>query len=268
MIINKRDTLKTMKKENINQNNIKELPEKETIIQKTLEIMAYNDEELNQLSYPLALRSDNRTYCEYYYSLIKTKHNLIFSFFYSKDYNLRIIKIDLFFITFVSDFAINTLFFDDDSMHKIYEEKGKFDFLYQLPQIIYSTIISYALNILLNFLALSEDYILDLKKNKNNINVDRRYAKIYKKLKILLMIYFIISLILLLFFWYYISMFCAVYKNTQNHLIKDTLISFGTSFLSPFGFYLLPGFFRIPALSNKRNKRECLYNISKFIQMV
>ena len=268
LIINKHYTLKTMKKESINQNNIIELPQKETIIQKTLEIMAYNDEELNQLSYPLALRSDNRTYCEYYKSLIKTKHNLIFSFFYSKDYNSRIIKIDLFFITFVCEFAINTLFFDDDSMHKIYEEKGKFDFLYQLPQIIYSTMISYALNILLNFLALSEDYILDLKKNKNDINVDRRYAKIYKKLKIALMIYFIISLILLLFFWYYISMFCAVYKNTQTHLIKDTFISLGTSFLYPFGIYLIPGFFRIPALSNKRNKRECLYNISKFIQMV
>ena len=268
LIINKHDTLKTMKKEIINQNNIKELPQKEIIIQKTFEIMAYNDEELNQLSYPLALRSDNRTYCEYYKSLIKTKHNLIFSFFYSKDYNSRIIKIDLFFITFICEFAINTLFFDDDSMHKIYEEKGKFDFLYQLPQIIYSTMISYALNILLNFLALSEDYILDLKKNKNDINVDRRYAKIYKKLKIALMIYFIISLILLLFFWYYISMFCAVYKNTQTHLIKDTFISLGTSFLYPFGIYLIPGFFRIPALSNKRNKRECLYNISKFIQMV
>jgi len=54
--------------------------------------MIYNDEELNQLSYKFALLYDNRTYCQYYTSLIKTKHNLIFSFFYSKDYNSRIIK--------------------------------------------------------------------------------------------------------------------------------------------------------------------------------
>ena len=63
-------------------------------------------------------------------------------------------------------------------------------------------------------------------------------------------------------------MFCAIYKNTQIHLIKDTLISFGVSLLYPFIIYLLPGFFRIPALSNKNDKRECLYNMSKFIQMI
>ena len=49
-------------------------------------------------------------------------------------------------------------------MHKIYEEKGKFQFIYQLPQIIYSTIISSVLDYLLKFLALSEDYILEFKK--------------------------------------------------------------------------------------------------------
>ena len=230
--------------------------------------MAYNDEEMNQLSYNLALTYDNRTYCEYYSSLIKTKHNLVFSFCYSNDYNSRIIKIDLFFINFVSEFAINALFFDDDTMHKIYEDKGNFDILYQLLPIIYSFIISYVLDIILKLLALSEDYILDLKQNKTNKDLNLRYSKLYKKLKIIILIFFIISTIFLLFFWYYISSFCAVYKNTQIHLIKDTLISFVTSLLYPFGIYLLPGFFRIPALSNKGNKRECLFNISKLIQMI
>ena len=153
-------------------------------------------------------------------------------------------------------------------MHKIFENKGKFDILYQLPQIIYSFIISYVLDIILKLLALSEDYILDLKQNKTNKDLNIRYAKLYKKLKIIFFIFCIISSIILLFFWYYISMFCAVYKNTQIHLIKDTLIGLGTSLLYPFGIYLLPGFFRIPALSNKGNKRECLFNISKLIQMI
>ena len=52
-------------------------------------------------------------------------------------------------------------------MHQIYEDKGKFQFLYQLPQIIYSSLISSALNILLKLLALSGNYILELKKKKN-----------------------------------------------------------------------------------------------------
>ena len=62
-------------------------------------------------------------------------------------------------------------------------------------------------------------------------------------------------------------MFGTIYKNTKLHLLKDTLISFGLSLIYPFGIYLLPGIFRIPALSNRKNKRECLYNFSKLLQM-
>ena len=63
-------------------------------------------------------------------------------------------------------------------------------------------------------------------------------------------------------------MFCAIYRNTQTHLIKDTLISFGLSLLYPFLFYLIPGFFRIPSLSKEKNKRNYLYIVSKLLQMI
>ena len=53
-------------------------------------------------------------------------------------------------------------------------------------------------------------------------------------------------------------MFCAIYKNTQIHLLKDTLMSFGLSMISPFVIYLLPGLFRIPALSNIKKNRKFL----------
>jgi len=35
------------------------------------------DEEINGLSYDLTIIYDNRNYCKYYVSLIKTKHNLL-----------------------------------------------------------------------------------------------------------------------------------------------------------------------------------------------
>ena len=87
-----------------------------------------------------------------------------------------------------------------------------------------------------------------------------------KKLKIKFVLYFIICFVFLLCFWYYISMFCVIYRNTQLHLLKDTLMSFGLALIIPFFIYLIPGFFRIQALSNRKNKRECLYNFSKFLQ--
>ena len=252
-----------------NRNNIQSNPStKDEIIQKAKRIMTYNNQELNQLSYKLALKHDARTFCEYYISLLKIKHNLIFYLCYNEDYNSKLIKIDLFFISFIIYYTVNTLFFNDNTMHKIYEDKGKYHFIYQLPQIIYSSIISSVLNSLLKFLSLSENDILELKQIRKKDNIIKRNKSLYNKLNIKFLLFFIISTIFLLFFWYYISMFCAIYKNTQVYLIKDTSISFGLSLLYPFGIYLLPGIFRIPALSNKKNNRKYLYNFSKILQII
>ena len=230
--------------------------------------MEYNDEEMNDLSYKLALKYDKRNFCEFYLSLLKTKHILIFSFYNSNDYNSKIVKIDLFFICFILFYTVNALFFNDNTMHKIYEDQGSFNIIYQLPQIIYSSLISGVLNILLNFLALSESNILKLKKNKEKKNLNKRITELNNKLSIKFILYFILSFILLLLFWYYLCMFCAIYRNTQKHLIKDTLISFGLSLVYPFGIYLIPGIFRIPSLSNPLKKRKCLFNISQLFQMI
>ena len=240
------------------------------IIKKGLKVMKYKDDELNNLSYHLAKQFDKRTYCKYYISLLKLNHDFIFTFFGINDYNSKIIKIDLFFIGFSMFYTINALFYDDDTMHNIYENKGSFDFIYQLPKDIYSSLISMVLNTILKVLALSNDDILDFKKNKYTKNIisliKKRKKILMNRLSIKFIFYFIISYIFLILFWYYISMFGIIYKNTQYHLIKDTLISFVLSLIYPFAFYLLPGLFRIPSLSNKKNKIY-LYNFSKVLQM-
>ena len=61
-------------------------------------------------------------------------------------------------------------------------------------------------------------------------------------------------------------MFGAIYRNTQINLIEDTLFSFGLANLYPFIIFLLPGIFRIPALSNPKKKREVMYKFSKLLQ--
>ena len=122
--------------------------------------------------------------------------------------------------------------------------------------------------IILKMLALSEGLILDFKNQKNVKDLEARANALDKKIKIKFALYFLLSTIFLLFFWYYISMFCAIYVNTQIHLIKDTLISFATSFIYPLVINLIPGIFRIPALSNPKNKSSYLYTLSKLLQMI
>ena len=105
---------------------------------------------MNNLVYEKALKIDNRTYFQYYISLIKRKELIIFIFYTKDDYNSRKIKISLLLFSFSLYYTVNCLFFNDETMHKIYQDKGKFNFNYKLPIIIYSTIISSFINIIIN----------------------------------------------------------------------------------------------------------------------
>jgi len=226
----------------------------------------YSDYEFNGLSYAEAFKIDSRTYPQYYFSVLRMKYLLVFTFFANNDYNSKSMKICLFLFIFSLYFAINCLFFRDSTMHKIYVDKGNFNFIYQIPQIVYSSLISSVINSIVSYLSLSERSIIYLKKDAF-IN-EKKVRNLINCLKVKFVLFFIIEFSLLLLFWYYLSCFCAVYKNTQIHLIKDTLISFGLSLLYPLILYLLPGLFRIPALRAKRSNRQCLYKISKIFQLI
>ena len=224
-----------------------------------------NYNEMNHLSFKNALTRDKRTFIQYYLSLLKSNH-LILYIFYSNDYNSQAIKLSIFIFNLASDIAINSLFFNDSTMNKIYTEHGSFDLLYQLPQIIYSTLISNALNFLINILGLTEQNILKL-KNDNILSKDvyRKFNTLLRMIKIKFIFFFIIDFILLFIFWYYVTCFCGIYRNTQIYLFKDSLFSFITSVITPFFIYLIPGVFRICAL---RRKNKVLYGFSKILQTI
>ena len=227
-----------------------------------------NDEELNSLEYNYAIIYDKRTYFQYYWSLLKKKQLILFTFLPQNDYNILSLKLSLFLLSFSLYFTVNGFFFSDKTMHKIHEDKGSFNILFQIPQILYSSIISTAINMILKLLSLSEKNILTIKR-QNNIKIAIQSSKeIEKFITIKFIIFFILGNLLLLFFWYFISCFCAVYNNTQKILIKDTLVSFGLSMAYPFGLNLLPGLFRLPALKAQKKNKKCLYQISGFIALI
>ena len=228
----------------------------------------YNDSELNVIDYKEAKKFDKRGYIEYYCSLIKTRHPLISSIIPNNDNNSLMIKICLFLFSFALSLMANSLFFTDETMHKILEDEGIFNIVYNLPKIIYSTLISTVINIIIKMLALSQDSILAIKKEKQEKNLKNeklrdKVSKTKKNLTIKFILFFVISIILLIFFWFYIGCFCAVYKNTQIYLLKDTLLSFLLSIIIPFIKFLIPCLMRINVL--KDSGRLC-YNISKLFQ--
>ena len=222
-----------------------------------------NDSEMNLLSYEKALEKDDRTFLQYYLSLLKTKHILIFSFFQFKDYNSQMIKIYIFFFTFAINYVVSAMFYSDATMHKIYVDHGSFDFTYQLPKMIYSLLISTLLKFLLNFLGLYEKEIMQI---KNKAIVNKNMSKIYFKIKCKIISFFIITFIFNFLLWFYLGCFCAVYINTQIHLFIDVISSFVLSFISPFIIYLLPGILRIPSLKDKTGKKYLMFKFSQILQ--
>ena len=224
----------------------------------------YNDYEINSLSYEKALIIDKRNYFQYYFSLLRSKHLLIFTFYTSNDYNSTIIKICLFFFSFSLYYFVNALFFTDSVLHVIYENLGIYNLIFQLPKILYSTCISSAIELIVTSLSLTQKNILELKKSKSNLVAKAK--DILNCLIVKFTLFFIISFFFLIIFWYYLSCFCCIFTNTQIPLIKDTLISYCLSMLYPFLLNILPGLLRIPSL--KKNNRKILYNISRIITLI
>ena len=259
------NNLITSKSPNLDSNlNNKENKYNLNLINETKEldnIIKYVDYEINTFTYEEAKEKDKRNFIQYYISLIKTKHILFFSFFYINDYNSIFIKICIFIFSLTLFYVVNALFFSDSTMHKIYEDEGVFNFIYSLPQTIYSSIISGILNTIIKYFSLSEKTIFQFKKSKKE-DLNDKYLKMVKNLKIKFIIFFIMSMIFLIFFWYYIGCFGAVYKNTQIYLIKDTLISFAITLIYPFFIYLITASLRLSIL----HCPEIYYKISKFFQ--
>ena len=224
------------------------------------QFVSLNDYELNRLPYINALIYDKRGFFDIYKSLLIEKHQLIFSFYPMIDYNSIVVKIDLFFLSINIYHFINALFFNESTIHKIYEDKGAYNFGYFFPQIFYSFIISYLLCYVIKYFSLSHKDIYKIKLESSHRKALNRSDKVKRVIVIKYFLFYIIGLIFLFFLWYYISSFSAVYKNTQIYLITNMIICFCLSLMYQFIINLFPCLFRIISLQD--SKREILYKIN------
>ena len=108
-------------------------------------IVKYNDYELNTMEYRKALLYDKRSFCQYYLALLKRKNLILFSICPVKDYNTMIIKLSMFILSFAIYYGMNSLFFNEVVVHKIYEDGGGYNIKIFLIPIICSFIISHTI---------------------------------------------------------------------------------------------------------------------------
>ena len=106
----------------------------------------------------MAIILDKRNLFEIYWSFLRREHLIIFTFFIRDDHNITYVKYSRFIFIICTDMVLNVFFFSDETMHKMYLDYGKYNFIQQIPQIIYSSIVSQLIELFLCFLSLTDKY--------------------------------------------------------------------------------------------------------------
>ena len=254
-------------KNSINDNNIKDINKNEQYKVNNKEDFNFyiNDHEKNIQPYELALKDALQSYWDYYFSLIRSKHLFILTFYTFNDYNSRVIKISLFLLIFAIHYFVNAWFLNDSIINKIYKHPKKYSLSISFPIIIYSVIISYIAGYVLKMLTFTENSIIEI-KNQRAIQLSKNLKeKILKQIKIKIIIFYSLNFILLVFIWYYLSCFGVAFRNTQYILFWNTLISMLITLIFPFIFFLVLGILRIQSL---KNNNENIYKISQLLQLL
>ena len=192
---------------------------------------------------------------------------MLFPFCPTKDYNSKIIKLCIFSLSFSIYYATNFAFFNDETLHQIYEVGGKYDILYFLPKIAISFAISYVISSLIKFIFLSERNIFAIKMQQILSQAYSISDKEKRNMIIKYTIFFIAGIIFLGFFWFILSSFGAVYQNTQIFIFKNALICFAISLCYPLVINIFPCIFRISALNSKEKNSKCMFKFSKFLEI-
>ena len=228
-------------------------------------ILNLDDFQLNNLEYNDAVKYDKRPFLNIYWSVLMREHVLLFTFFAWNDYNLFYIKIERFLLLICTQMAMNGLFFTDESMHKANNTEG-YNFVQQLPKIIFSLIATHVIEVILCFFSMTDTTIYKIKELAKIKQNEEAIFKEIKCMKRKIIGFYVFTFLLFLFYWYFISAFCAVYQNTQKTFLLDSLFSILIGYIDPFFIYCFTTLLRYLSLAKcANNNLDFLYKTSDLI---
>ena len=238
---------------------------KDELISGKKENILLSDYEINNLNYIEALRLDDRLFLRIYWSHLKREHPIIFTFFAWNDHNLFFIKLSKFFFLIATVMALDALFFSNDSIHNLYVTGGSYNFGYHIVQMILTIIVYEALQVLLNYLTLTDIDYYKIKGKKDEIS-QKEVINIIKCIRYKIIGFYCFTFLVFLFYWYLNSAFCAVYEYTQSIFVVDSIICFIFALIYPLFLYLAPtGLRKISFIFKSNNIFRIVYRISQMI---
>ena len=221
------------------------------------------EDELNGLNYEEYIKMEYRNFFDIFWSIFKTNYDFFSTFFIfeNKDYKIYSIKVINYLNTLLLSLDINISFYNDDTMHKIYEDVGENYSLNRLPIILLTNALSLIPSFLFEIF-FSYDFI-ELKINMDEDDDEESIQNSHKIILIKFINCCIFTLIFDIFSWYYISCFFAVYLGTQKAIFFDFLLEFGLNILSFLLLSIIYSIIKISFVKFHSNNRK--HNITKCI---
>ena len=229
------------------------------------QLYEYSNDELNEMPFDKAIKKDKRSFCSYYCNVLLESHIILNVFCRQSDYNLFVVKLGLFFLTFPINLTFNILFFTNKSIKLTYI-KSMDDisaFWDNIANTVYSSILSCVFLTILKLLCLTHNSVRKLRKIKD-VNIAREESVcVFRCIKFRIFIYFILSFAFIIGFGFYILSFCAIFENTQVTIINSTFTSWLISLVYPFIIFWVASCLR--SLSFACNCK-CFYFIKQILQ--
>ena len=245
---------------------LKTIQKKNNSMKLRIGIIKKTDNELNFGNYLDAVANDKRKCCQFYLSLLITKHLLFFPFTSKNDFNASTIKICFLFLMLEIILILSVLFIDDLDLHELFISKGAFNIPFHLNKIIYEAVITLILKDILLWTIFTENNFLKIKKlitlEKFNL-IHNEMAYIHIKC----VCFFPISIILLSIFWIYFMCFSFVFRNAYFYILKMTAINCFIQLVIPIIVNIIPSIIRMYSLKGIKN-RACLYRFSQILQIM
>ena len=248
---------------------------------KKVDLPPYSKFVLNYYNYKQAIKYDMRDFWRIVFICMLHRQSILHTFFFKTDLEPQSLRICLFVFHYSCDFFLNALFYSTTKISDRYQYEGDYLFFYSLVNnltiSLFSTLTSFVLRLVLKYLINSKRRIEKIFRQEEKIMFKNKKAELptvkknqmVKKikgiiscLKIKIIIFILIEFPLMIFFTYYITVFCAVYGQTQISWITDSVISLLMSnLLDLLISFAVAGFYSI----SLRAQVECLYNVVIFI---
>jgi hypothetical protein len=209
----------------------------------------YSNEEINDMNFEDSIKNDKRKFSQIYYSFLQNSQLIIFTFCNKSDYNICVLKKQLFFFVTLLHLIINIILFNDNDVAYIYKNKNAISYLFK--KIIYSFLICTLITFVLKFLCLTGKTVKKLvsMNNEEKFQEKMKFEKIFLIVKTIL--FQIICVFFTFFSWFYMTLFFGVYRNSIIILLKLFLITYCLTMSYPFILCGIGTVFRIFSLSHE-----------------